>query len=222
MYGQAISSEDHGSMIKAIVFDMDGVLIDAREWHYEALNRALAIIGFEISRVDHLTNFDGLPTRRKLEILSETDSLPFGLHEFINKLKQLYTMEIVATRCKPNFAHEYALSRLKSRGLKVGVASNSIRRTVAEMMEKAQLNSYIDIMLSNEDVEKPKPAADIYLTAMRELGVTPKQTLVVEDNELGIRAAQAAGAHVLQVGDPSEVTLDRIDARIAQLLYNQR
>ena len=52
--------------IKAIVFDMDGVLIDAKEWHYEALNRALGLFGYGISRYDHLSRYDGLPTRRKL------------------------------------------------------------------------------------------------------------------------------------------------------------
>ena len=69
-------------MIKAVIFDMDGVLIDAREWHYEALNRALRLFGMEISRTDHLTTFDGLPTRRKLEMLSSTNGLPVELHGF--------------------------------------------------------------------------------------------------------------------------------------------
>ena len=73
-------------MIKAVVFDMDGVLIDAREWHYVALNRALALFGMEISRADHLTTFDGLPTRRKLEILSTTENLPRELHGFHDAL----------------------------------------------------------------------------------------------------------------------------------------
>ena len=53
--------------IKAVLFDMDGVLIDARDWHYEALNKALAIFGMEINRYDHLVTYDGLPTKKKLE-----------------------------------------------------------------------------------------------------------------------------------------------------------
>ena len=55
-------------MIKAIIFDMDGVLIDAKEWHYEALNNALQLFGYKISREDHLATFDGLPTREKLRL----------------------------------------------------------------------------------------------------------------------------------------------------------
>ena len=75
-------------MIKAILFDMDGVLVDAREWHYEALNRALEIFGMKISLDNHLSTFDGLPTRRKLQILGKSRGLPAGLHDFVNELKQ--------------------------------------------------------------------------------------------------------------------------------------
>src|SRR5471032_1181815 len=113
--------------IKAVVFDMDGVLIDAREWHYEALNRALNHFGFTISRYDHVVTFDGLPTRMKLEMLSREQTLPRSLHGFLNELKQLYTTEIVHARCKPVFQHEYALSHLKAAGYKLAVASNSVR-----------------------------------------------------------------------------------------------
>jgi beta-phosphoglucomutase len=97
-------------MIKAVVFDMDGVLIEAKEWHYEALNRALRLFGLEISRYDHLTTFDGLPTRRKLEILSTRYHLPAALHQFINEMKQRYTMELVNAHCKPRFTNSYTLT----------------------------------------------------------------------------------------------------------------
>src|SRR5580698_402296 len=127
-------------MIKAVIFDMDGVLIDAKEWHYEALNRALALFGFQISRYDHLTAYDGLPTKTKLEMLSLEKKLPRELHPFINKMKQSYTMEIVHSKCKPRFAQEYALATLKSRGYRLAVASNSIRDSVEIMMHKARLD----------------------------------------------------------------------------------
>jgi beta-phosphoglucomutase-like phosphatase (HAD superfamily) len=89
--------------IKAIIFDMDGVLIDAKDWHYEALNRALGLFGMEISRYDHLVSYDGLPTKKKLEMLSLERGLPYSLHEFINEIKQQYTMELVYTKCNRFF-----------------------------------------------------------------------------------------------------------------------
>jgi beta-phosphoglucomutase len=199
-----------------VVFDMDGVLVEAKDWHYEALNRALGLFGYAISRYDHLVTYDGLPTRRKLEMLTLEQGLPIALHGFINELKQIYTMELVHARCRPLFQHEYALSRLKAEGYALGVASNSIRNSVTVMMEKTHLRPYLDVLVSNEDVANGKPAPDIYLRALELLGVSPDTCLVVEDNENGIRAAQAAGAHVMVVTEVTDVTLDNIRAHIAR------
>lgn len=201
-------------MIKAVIFDMDGVLIEAKEWHYEALNRALEIFGHRISRHDHLTTYDGLPTRKKLEILSIESDLPRDLHDFINEMKQNFTTEIIHTQCKPTFCHEYALAKLKAMGLKLAVASNSIRHTVELMMEKAHLTRYLDVMLSNQDVKNGKPDPEIYLKAMEKLGLEPHECLVVEDNENGIRAARASGAHVLVVREVTDTNFDNIHNEI--------
>ena len=165
--------------IEAVVFDMDGVLIDAKEWHYHALNRALEHFGYAISRAEHLSTFDGLPTTRKLEMLSQEKGLPRGLHRFLSELKQQYTIEQVHVNCKPLFVHEYTLSNLKARGYKLGLASNSIKSTVKLMMEKSNLEPYLDVMLSNEDVDLPKPHPEIYLKAAEMLKVRPADCLVV-------------------------------------------
>ncbi|NBF00817.1 HAD-IA family hydrolase [Pseudomonas sp. Fl5BN2] len=204
-------------MIKAVIFDMDGVLIEAKDWHYEALNKALNLFGHTISRHEHLTTFDGLPTSRKLDMLSVERDLPVKLHPFINEMKQMYTMEIVYSQCKPTFVHQYALSSLKNLGYKLAVASNSIRNTVEVMMEKSRLDQYLDLKLSNEDVANAKPAPDIYTKAIESFGLRPEECLIVEDNENGIRAARASGASVLVVQDVEEVNLDNITERIQQI-----
>ena len=201
---------------KAVIFDMDGVLIDAREWHYDALNRSLAHFGYIISRYDHLVTYDGLPTKDKLKMLSKEQELPEKLHQYINDLKQQYTTEIVHARCKPTFQHEYALAALKNRGLKLAVASNSIRSTVNLMMEKSDLERYLDLQLSNEDVAKSKPDPEIYIKAMDLLGVSPQETLIVEDNPHGVAAARASQARVLVVKDVVDVNLANIDRAINQ------
>jgi beta-phosphoglucomutase len=200
--------------IKAVIFDMDGVLIDAKDWHYDALNKALNHFGFNISRYDHLVTFDGLPTRRKLEMLTREQGLPAKLHGFLNELKQIYTMEIVHARCKPRFQHEYALSHLKAAGYKLAVASNSVRRSVEVMMSKSGLTPYLDAIVSNEDVAKGKPDPEIYLKTLSILGVSGDETLVVEDNEHGIAAGKAAGAHLMIVQDVNDVTFDSIQKHI--------
>lgn len=208
-------------MIEAVIFDMDGVLIDAKDWHYEALNRALRLFGKEISLTDHLSRFDGLPTKRKLQILSLTENFPLALHDFVNNLKQIYTMEIVYTQCKPVFTQERALSYLKKSGYKMGVASNSIRASVEAMMQRASLAPYLDLMMSNEDVKQAKPSPEIYIKSMEMLGVKPENTLIVEDNENGIKAARASGAHVLVVSSVNEVNYENITSTIENIEKKQ-
>lgn len=198
------------SRIAAIVFDMDGVLIDAREWHYEALNQALKLFGLEIDRADHLGEFDGLPTREKLRRLSARYGLPESLHSFINEMKQRYTMQMIHQRCWPVFQHQFALAELRRRGYQLAVASNSIRCSIETMLERANLLHYLDFVLSNEDVKKGKPDPEIYTQAFERMGLAAENCIVVEDNPHGIASARAAGANVLCVRDPGEVTFDAI------------
>jgi len=202
--------------IKAVLFDMDGVLIDAKDWHYEALNRALELFGFAIERQAHLSTFDGLPTRRKLQMLSATQGLPVGLHGLINELKQAYTIELSYSKCRPILELQMALSRLKREGYRLAVCSNSIRQTVETMMQLAALDGYLDLALSNQDVAHAKPDPEIYLMAMQRLGLTPAECLIVEDNEHGIQAARASGGQVMVVGSVADVSYDRIKAEISR------
>tara|TARA_B100001248_G_scaffold261653_1_gene253521 strand:+ start:202 stop:831 length:630 start_codon:yes stop_codon:yes gene_type:complete len=196
--------------IKALLFDLDGVLVEAKEWHYEALNSALSNFGYGISRYDHLVSFDGLPTRKKLEMLSIDNGLPFGLHAFINKLKQDITLKIIYKNCKPVFHHQYALSKFASSGLKICVCTNSVNVTAELMLRKADLLQYLEFFLTNEDVETAKPDPEIYTTAINRLELKPTDCLIIEDNENGIKAARASGAYVLQVADTNQVTHSRI------------
>lgn len=204
-------------MIKNILFDMDGVLIDAKEWHYDALNLALDIFGYKISRVDHIDTYDGLPTQKKLEMLSKEKMLPSGLHEFINSIKQIYTMGFAHNYCRPIFHHLYALSRLKEDGYRMAVCTNSIANTIDVMLKYADLNQYIDFFLSADDVVNPKPDPEIYVKAIERLGSVPEECLIVEDNENGIKAAVKSGAHVLKVVDVEEVNYKNIITAIAEI-----
>ncbi len=196
--------------IKGLLFDMDGVLIDAKDWHYEALNKALGLFGLTISRYDHLHTFDGLPTKVKLKMLSEQCYLPAGLHDFINKTKQKYTIEMTNMRCRPTFCHEYALAKLHQHGYKIAVCSNSIRNTIETMMDKAALTQYLDMIVSNEDVVKAKPDPEMYNAAIQKLGLSPNECVVFEDNPNGIAAGRASGAYVLPIATIYDVNYDNI------------
>jgi HAD superfamily hydrolase (TIGR01509 family) len=196
---------------------MDGVLIDARHLHFEALNAALSPFGLEISHDAHLANFDGLSTRQKLTILSEARGLPTGLHTLINELKQKFTLAKIAAHCRPVFHHRYLLSRLAREGYRLALCSNSVRQSVDEMMRAANLIEFFELTLSNEDIQLPKPHPEIYLEAAKRLDIQPDRCLVVEDNVNGIRSAKSAGMHVLEVADPEAVTYDRVATALEQI-----
>jgi len=200
--------------IKAVIFDMDGVLIDAKDWHYEALNRALGLFGYAISRHDHLVTFDGLPTITKLDMLTLEKGLPEKLHAFINELKQKYTIELVHQHCKPRFGHEYLLSKLESQGYKIACGSNSVRSSIETMLEKSALMRYMEMVVSAQEVSEPKPSPEMYIRIISAFGLKPEECLIVEDNENGIKAAKASGAHVLVVKEVDDVNIDNVSQAI--------
>ena len=203
--------------VKAILFDMDGVLIDAKEWHYEALNEALGLFGIQINRYDHINVFDGLPTKEKLRLLSERYYLPESLHSFINKLKQKYTIRKIIQHCSPMFHHEYALSRLSKEGYRIVVCSNSVRNTIELMMRYSELDRYLDFIISNEDVTRGKPDPEMYSLAIKKLELSPEECLVVEDNLKGVQAGIASGAFVLKVEDVYDVNYENIKKKIREV-----
>jgi beta-phosphoglucomutase len=190
----------------AVIFDMDGVLIDARDWHYRALNDALEIFDASIDSHEHEIRFDGLPTRVKLQMLTDEGKLPAHLHELIDEVKQERTLREAAQRCFPRVEHLLMMEWLKRQGISIGIATNSIRKTTLAMLDFAGLLNYLDVIVTNEDVLNAKPAPDIYLEAIRLLGVTSEQTLVVEDSEFGIRSAEAAGCTVTRVSGIEDVS----------------
>lgn len=191
---------------------MDGVLIDARDWHFEALNDALRIFGEEISLEDHLNRFDGLPTKIKLRMLEEEGRIPSGLGSQIEAVKQERTLRAAAKLCFPNLEHLILLAELKREGYKVGVATNSIRSSASAMLSFAGVIELLDVLVTNEDVEKAKPDPAIYLKACESLGLNPSQVLVFEDNQYGIAAAKAAGCDVVEVENPQQLNLPFVES----------
>ena len=193
------------SSIKAVIFDLDGVLVEAKDWHYEALNKALAIFGCEFSYDEHLTTYDGLPTKTKINMLNKTKNFPIELSEVVYDLKQIYTNEYFSTRCFPDFSQDYLFRKLRDNEIRTAVASNSIRATVDQAMINLDIKKYIEFSLSNEDVKNPKPSPEIYKKAIEKLKLKPEECVIVEDNQNGIKAANDSGAHCLEVKEVEDV-----------------
>ena len=205
-------------MIKLIVFDLDGVLVDARDLHYEALNLALNEIGpqYIIDREEHLSTYDGRPTTTKLELLTENKGLPPEKYHDIWEKKQEKTVDII-NKMTTDYRMAHVLSELKKLGYKIYVGSNSVKHTIKMMLLRRGVLEFVDEIFSNEDVHAPKPSPEIYLRCMVRAGVSPKETLVIEDSHVGRKSAIDSGAHLFPVKDSSDVLLDDIVSKITRL-----
>lgn len=194
-------------MIKAIIFDLDGVLVNATEWHYEALNEALHLFGYEITEYEHENVYNGLPTSKKLEQLTKDKGLPVGLYGIIKELKRRFTDEKVTLHCRPDYEKQVLMSNLKREGFRLAACSNAQKYSVVNMLEKSQIIQYFEQILGNDEGFRPKPAPDMYLAMFEKLKILPKEALIVEDSPHGITAAYASGASVLKVRGFEEVNL---------------
>ena len=185
--------------LKGIIFDLDGVLVDAREWHYQALNRALGVFAFEITRSEHDNFYNGLPTWFKLRHLSEKKGFPVGLQEIVSALKKKETERVIRELCVENHELRAKLLTYKEAGFRLAVASNAIRSSVQLMLAKTGILDLFDFFLGNEDVINPKPNPEIYWKAIERMGLVPDEVLIVEDSPHGCQAALDSGAKVCRV-----------------------
>lgn len=195
---------------KLVIFDLDGVLLDSRELHYDALNEALRKVGeeFVISREEHLSTFDGLNTTKKLNLLAETKGLPADKFDQIWQDKQKATFELIPKAPK-NMSIQYIVGQLKRKGWKVAVASNSIRETVRIALDYIGILREVDYYVSNEDVSRTKPFPEMYWKCMTALNCLPKDTIIVEDSHIGREGATNSGAHLYPVKDAYELNGNR-------------
>jgi HAD superfamily hydrolase (TIGR01509 family) len=206
-------------MIKLILFDLDGVLVEAKNIHYESFNRALG--QYAITWEEHLSIYDGLKTNQKLDILHERKGLPKESFKRIWEDKQKYTLESLH-KLNPSTQLQVCMDSLISQGYKIGVCSNSIRKTVLTVLSKFNIIDKFDLILSNEDVKNSKPHPEIYWKAISEIGVLPEETLIVEDSPYGLLAASRSNSHILRVNTPKDVTFDNINKKINEIKQEYR
>jgi len=200
---------------KLVIFDLDGVLVEAKNIHFDALNDALGE-EYAISWAEHLSTYDGLKTNQKLEMLSERKGLPTELHKDIWEGKQKLTLQKLK-ELKPNQTLQSVIAALVEDGYKIAVCSNSIRKTVLTVLSKLGIMEFMDLVISNEDVKNSKPHPEMYWKAISMMSVLPEETLIVEDSPYGLLAASRSKSHVLRVKNPQEVTYTNIFKKLTEI-----
>ena len=202
-------------MTKLIIFDLDGVLVEAKQIHYDTLNQALREIGKEyiITEAEHLSTYDGLKTNQKLEMLTKAKGLPIEVHPQVWHRKQQLTIEAISG-LKTDVQKIELFKELRDKGYKLACASNSIRRSVLVMLAKIGIIEFMDLIISNEDVKNSKPHPEMYWKAMSMMGCLPEETLIVEDSPHGLLAASRSRANVLRVDNPKDLVLSKIISKL--------
>lgn len=206
-------------MIQLIIFDLDGVLVDAKNIHFKTLNTALLEIDasgkYVITESEHLSIYDGLKTNQKLELLTKNKDLPVELYDIIwNRKQELTLLEIDSLSFDTKLISMF--EELKNLNYKLAVASNSIRQSVTAMLSNIGIIQYFDMIVSNEDVKNSKPHPEMYWKIMSEYGTTPEETLIVEDSPPGLLAANRSGANILRINNSKDLHLSKIINKLAE------
>jgi len=206
--------------MKLIIFDLDGVLVEAKKIHYDALNESLRMVGEEyvITWDEHLNRYDGLKTVQKLEMISKEKGLPIESHNEVWMNKQKLTIKYLSD-LKPDKVLKETIMKL-SQKYKIVCGSNSIRKTILTVLSKLDIIEHFDLILSNEDVKNSKPHPEIYWKAISEMSVLPEETLIIEDSPYGLLSAHRSKSHVLRVLNPSEVTYLNISNKLNEIEKN--
>lgn len=203
-------------MIKLIIFDLDGVLVDTKKIHYFALNKALEKSGYKpISFEDHSKIYDGLPTSEKLKILLHKKKIDKKKIVKIKKIKDQITS--VELKKKIQFSKKiYKMFFTLSKNYKIAIATNAIRKTLNTCLLKLKINKFVDFALSNQDVKNNKPNPEIYLKIFIKFGVCPNESIIIEDSHHGRIAAINSGGILMPVKKIKDVSLKKIQIFINQ------
>jgi beta-phosphoglucomutase-like phosphatase (HAD superfamily)/dTDP-glucose pyrophosphorylase len=194
-------------MIKAIIFDLDGVLVETKDIHFEALNLAIkkiCKINNPISYKDHLNLYDGLPTKEKLKIFFKKKLSKDKINK-ISLEKQKVTSNLIKKKIVYNDRIFRIFKSLYNKGYDLCVASNAIKSTVNTCLNILKIKKFIKYSLSNNDIKNPKPHPEIYLKLFIQLGLSPKDTVIIEDSYYGLKAARESGANVFQLNNSEEL-----------------
>ena len=210
-------------MIKLIIFDLDGVLVETKEVHKIALNNAIKKIAgkeYIITNEEHHNYYDGMPTKEKLKLLNKFKKLPKKFNNLINQNKKKETNKILKKKITKSLRLISLVSKLGKK-YKLACASNATRSTVDICLKLLGIQKFFDFTVSNEEISKPKPHFEMFYRCMIECDIPAKETLIIEDSHIGRQSVFNAGAHLFPVGKLGDVDFNLISEKLNELNKNQ-
>ena len=187
---------------KAVIFDMDGVLVDSQPYHFKADIDTMAEYGV-IKDQKFYESFAGTLTADRMRTLKEMFGLDVPVEEMTIKREYMILDIMGKEDIKPVLGIPEFLRSIKEKGLTTAVASSSDYKLINLILDRLKIAKYFDSVTSGSDVKRGKPSPDVFLLAAERIGIEPAECLVVEDSENGVKAAKAAGMKALGYINPT-------------------
>lgn len=189
-------------MIKAVITDFDGTLVDTFEANFKAYQKAFASVGLSLTAERYRECF-GYRYDKFMDAMGIHDrKLSYAIKE---SKKEYYPLSFDSLRL--NYALIDIIETFKERGCKTAIASTARKENLMNAINYLGIGHHFDLIFAGVDVKNGKPSPEIYLKAMTALNVKPEETLIFEDSQVGIEAAVASGAHCMIV-DSRQFTID--------------
>lgn len=201
-------------MMKAVIFDMDGVIVDSEPLHISHLHEFLIKIG--VTKPQRFQgNLKGVNAHDTWTMLIEEFDLDHEISELVTESRQSYISYLESLPKLPSIPGAVDFIKYThSKGYKLALASSAGPKRIELFLNKLKLQSYFQVIVSGDDVDRSKPAPDIFLLAAKNLKIKPCNCVVVEDAENGVRAALSAGMKCIAYGGSSHNTDNLSDADI--------
>ena len=198
--------------------DLDGVLVDAMDWHEEAFLAALrAHGGVDIGVQEHRERYAGMPTKAKLAHLVKLGVIPESKVERIAQAKQALTQTYIELHATIDAQRVYLLRHFQTAGYLLGCVTNCITSTTIDMLTRTGVMPFVaSCVVTNEMVKEPKPSPEPYRKACGLLGVETHEALAFEDHDIGMTSAFNAGVYTRQITTFKELTVETVWTAIQQ------
>ena len=187
-------------MIIAVIFDLDGVIVESEDAHIESERQTLQKYNVNIS-AEELHRYTGTMAKIMFTELIAKYELNTTFEE-INGQKEEILLKLLAQDAEPTKGVLNLIQKLQQREIKLAIGSSSTKKLVNFILSKLELTHVFNRVITAEDIEHSKPNPEIFLKAAIELGVKPSQCLVIEDSKLGVDAAKSAGMKCMGYRNP--------------------